>query len=293
MSTDQVRLFDTIPTAHEQAADDRDHELDRTPRGVVRQALARLLGSTLSAHTDHGVETRPDGVRYSGVSSAVKAVTVDGRRIWDERKREHDGPLRVLDWCAGSGVWASEVRAWAVTHGIPVHITGVELRECERENLDRWCDEVVIGSWEQGLAYHPVPYRFDLAVGNPAFSLMLAGLPLLLEHADAAIVLHTTETLQRTEAGAALAASHPPTRELGIPGSVRYRGQGTGADQRIYSVSAWVAPKDGAGFAHAGRGDWPREILPLLPSAERGWVEPPGGERVVLPCWPTRPGWKP
>jgi hypothetical protein len=283
---DQARLFDTIPTAHEQAADDRDHELDRTPRGVVRQALARLLGSTIAAACD---------------SVTVKAVTVDGRRIWDGHKRELDGPLRVLDWCAGSGVWASEVRAWAVAHGIPVHITGVELRHGERWNLDRWCDEVIIGPWEAAL--HDIvrpqngnpesngPRDYDLAIGNPAFSVFLPGLPLLLEHATAAIVLHTTETLQRTEAGAALAASHPPTRELGIPGSVRYRGQGTGADQRIYSVSAWVAPKDGAGFAHAGRGDWPREILPLLPSAERGWVEPPGGERVVLPCWPTRPGW--
>jgi hypothetical protein len=296
MSDAQARLFDTIPTAHEQAADDREHELDRTPRGVVRQALARLLGSTIAAACE---------------SATVKDVTVDGRRIWDGHKRERDDPLRVLDWCAGSGVWASEVRAWAVAHGIPVHITGVELRESERENLDRWCDEVIIGDWRDALLPRNPPYalhdgpdilwlldppsitapHFDLAVGNPAFSLMLAGLPLLLEHATAAIVLHTTETLQRTEAGAALAASHPPTRELGIPGSVRYRGQGTGADQRIYSVSAWVAPKDGAGFAHAGRGDWPREILPLLPSADRGWVEPPGGERVVLPCWPTRPGW--
>jgi hypothetical protein len=269
---DQARLFDTIPTAHEQAADDRDHELDRTPRGVVRQALARLLGSTIAAACD---------------SVTVKAVTVDGRRIWDGHKRELDGPLRVLDWCAGSGVWASEVRAWAVAHGIPVHITGVELRECERENLDRWCDEVVIGTWETALSTfaNNGSTDFDLVVGNPAFSLMLYGLPLLLEHVTAAIVLHTTETLQRTEAGAALAASHPPTRELGIPGSVRYRGAGTGADQRIYSVSSWVrgARNDGLG--------WPREVLPLLPSAERGWVEPPGGERVVLPIWPTRPGW--
>jgi hypothetical protein len=273
MSDAQARLFDTIPTAHEQAADDRDHELDRTPRGVVRQALARLLGSTIAAACD---------------SVTVKAVTVDGRRIWDGHKREHDGSLRVLDWCAGSGVWASEVRAWAFAHGIPVHITGVELREGERENLDRWCDEVRIGHWAIALANSSTatsPSCFDLVVGNPFFSGFIGGLPILLSHASAAIILHTTETLQRTEAGAALAASHPPTRELGIPGSVRYRGQGTGADQRIYSVSAWVrgARSDGLG--------WPREVLPLLPSAERGWVEPPGGERVVLPCWPTRPGW--
>jgi hypothetical protein len=267
MSDAQARLFDTIPTAHEQAADDRDHELDRTPRGVVRQALARLLSVGWSTHEGrHG-------------------VNVDGRRVWSEGGGQ---PLRVLDWCAGSGVWASEVRAWAVTHGIPVHITGVELREAERANLDRWCDEVRIGHWAGALANPGCadePCCFNLVVGNPAFSLMLAGLPLLLEHASAAIVLHTTETLQRTEAGAALAASHPPTRELGIPGSVRYRGAGTGADQRIYSVSSWVrgARSDGLG--------WPREVLPLLPPAERGWVEPPGGERVVLPCWPTRPGW--
>jgi hypothetical protein len=288
MSDAQARLFDTIPTASEQASDDRDHELDRTPRGVVRQALARLLGAD--------ADFRSSGAPIVGRGwRSIRFVTVDGRRIWDERKREHDGPLRVLDWCAGSGVWASEVRAWAVAHGIPVHITGVELREAERENLDRWCDEVIAGHWE--LALHDIvrpqngnpesdgPREYDLAVGNPAFSLMLAGLPLLLEHATAAIVLHTTETLQRTEAGAALAASHPPTRELGIPGSVRYRGVGTGADSRIYSVSAWVrgARADGPG--------WPREVLPLLPSAERGWVEPPGGERAVLSIWPTRPGW--
>ena len=39
--TAQARLFGDIPTAVEQADDDREHELDRTPRGVVRQALRR------------------------------------------------------------------------------------------------------------------------------------------------------------------------------------------------------------------------------------------------------------
>jgi hypothetical protein len=53
MSDTQARLFEAIPTAAEQASDDREHELDRTPRGVVRQALARLLGAVNVGLLDH------------------------------------------------------------------------------------------------------------------------------------------------------------------------------------------------------------------------------------------------
>jgi hypothetical protein len=270
---DQARLFPDVPTASEQEADDREHELDRTPRGVVRQALAKLLGTTLV-----------------GILGVEKAVTVDGRLVW---RWGCDQPLRVLDWCAGAGVWSSELRAWAVEHGVPVHITAVEKRECERVNLDRWCDEVIIGDHLAALRQvlstptHTVagPRHYHLTLGNPPFSRpILDTLPQFLEQTEAAIILHTTETLQRSEAGADMGRTHPPCRELGIPGTVRFRGPGIGGDMRIYSVSAWVC---GVKPEHG----WPREILPLLPSDQRGWVEPPGGERVVLPCWPTRPGW--
>ena len=254
----QARLFETIPTAAEQADDDREHELDRTPRGVVRQALRRLV----QARRDRG----------------YASVTIDGDiRLWREDLARSS--FSVLDWCAGSAVFSSEIRALLAEAGVPVHITALELRACERGNIERWADEVLIG--DQSLALERGP--FDLVIGNPAFSLFIPMLPRLLEVCTAAIILHTTETLQRTEAGANLARALPPIRELGIPGSVRYRGAGTGADSRIYSVSAWVRNH---------RADsWPRELLPLLPASERGWVEPPGAERVVLPCWPTAPGW--
>lgn len=258
---EQARLFETIPTAEEQAADDREHELDRTPRGVVRQALDRLLSYRWSTHFGR------------------RLMHVDDRPIW----RESDSPLRILDWCAGSGVWSSEMRAWCERHSIPVHITAVELRECERECLDRWCDKVHIEG-DCGFLLR-TKERFDLALGNPYFSGLIDGLPRVLACSTAALILHTSETPQRTVEGNKLAAAHPPVRELAIPGSVRFRGAGTGADSRSYSVSAWVR-----GAANDGHG-WPREILPLLPPEQRGWVEPPGAERVILPSWPTRPGW--
>lgn len=262
--TAQARLFGDIPTATEQADDDREHELDRTPRGVVRQALRRLVVCSPTSWT-------------RGVAGPA-CVFVAGLTV---RRPSPAEPLRVLDWCAGSGVWSSEIRALLAEAGVPVHITAVELRASERTMLERWADTVIIGDQAAALEGQ----RYDLIIGNPAFSLFVSTLPWLLEHTTAAIILHTTETLQRTEAGADLARALPPVRELGIPGSVRYRGAGTGADSRIYSVSAWV---------RGHRADsWPRELLPLLPASERGWVEPPGGERVVLPCWPTAPGWSP
>ena len=252
----QARLFDAIPTESEQVDHDRRHENDPTPRGVVRQALDRLLE-----------------FRWSSVRGR-KLVHVAGEPVGN------GGPLTALDWCAGSGAWSSELRAWASRNGVDVEITAVEIRPEEAANLDRWADRVIIGDWTAALDHGP----FDLVVSNPAFSLFLAGLPRLLEHAESAIVLHTTETLQRTEAGAALARSHPPTLELGIPGSVRYRGASQGADLRIYSVSAWTR-------AGVTAGSWTREILPTLPPAARGWRERPGAEQVLLPSWPTRPGW--
>jgi hypothetical protein len=88
--------------------------------------------------------------------------------------------IRVLDICAGGGVWASEVRRFAAQLGFEVRITAVDYEPDERPNLERHADEVIIGDWHTGLGmvqdgpgawvWGPERREYDLVIGNPAFS---------------------------------------------------------------------------------------------------------------------------
>jgi hypothetical protein len=89
--------------------------------------------------------------------------------------------IRVLDICAGAGVFSSEVRRFAALLGFEVWITAVDFEPEERPWLLRHADEVIIGDWHVALGmvrnelgqwvWGPDGKReYDLIIGNPAFT---------------------------------------------------------------------------------------------------------------------------
>lgn len=270
--SDQARLLPDVPTAAEADARERDHEVDRTPRGLVRAALARLVAYEWS--TFHG----------------RMCVPVCGTSVWDQGQGQ---PLRILDVCAGAGVWSSEARRLFGQLGIPVEITAVEIRAEERERLRKWADHVVIGDiHETELLPLDSLGPFDLAIGNPHFTGLHDMLPELLGLARAVVLLHTTQAFQRGARGQRLVHAHPPALELRVGQSVKFRsgvnpanGKAWAADSLCYSVSAWVGEREPGS-------PWLTQGLPLEASA-RKWVEIPGAEVRIGEVLPTAPGWAP
>lgn len=191
--------------------------------------------------------------------------------------------LRVLDWCAGAGPWASEFRRrfpsaviWAV------EIFGPDLRY-----LQHWADHPLIGDWTLALKHAP-PGGYDLVIGNPAFSLLTAArgrhpgtaaVVRLLRVSPIVIALHTIEVLHRSEAGRWLARNRPPRYQLDIPAGINFRGSqeinpktgdSWGADSRSYAAYVWLRDWRGPG--------WNRRTLPELPAEARAWRQRPGTE---------------
>jgi len=124
----------------------REREADFTPRLVARAVVEAVM------------------LRIFGASLGAAAGRV----------------IRVLDICAGAGVWASEVHRFAAAHGFAVHITAVDYEPDERANLLRHAHEVIIGDWHEALGmvldergvwvWGPDRREYDLVIGNPAFS---------------------------------------------------------------------------------------------------------------------------
>jgi hypothetical protein len=281
--TDSARLFSDLPTEAEQDQRDRDHEVDRTPRGLVRAALAELVTGQrwqrgpATGDGSHAFD-RPD--RH--------ALNIAGLRVAFGSQ-----PLRILDVCAGAGVWSSEARRLFGLLGIPVEITAVEIREEERERLAKWADHVVIADDLDFLG--TAAGGFDLAIGNPYFNgpkvngkrdpkrALARRMPKVLACARAAILLHTTQAFQRGEVGQTFVFDHPPVLELRVGQSVRFRPK-AGADSLCYSVTAWVGERE-PGSA------WLTKGL-ALDSPDRKWTEIPGAEERLGEDLPTAPGWR-
>ncbi len=258
--------IDMLPATAPDPDRDRAYEVDRTPRGLVRAAL----DAHLSARHDH---------------ARWQAVYVAGNLVWSAIE---GGPLRVLDVCAGSGVWASEMRAWCERHGIPVEITAIEVREEEREHLERVVGEPLNVFIGDALALLDdeiiVEGGWHIVIGNPAFSLLAMGkpkageqerrslLPVLLDLARAVVLLSTSQAFTRSEAAARWLHDHPPALELRIAQGVRFRAT-SGTDGISYSVTSWVPYQ-----RHTLPGEaWPCRVL-VLPASARSWRVPPGQE---------------
>jgi hypothetical protein len=188
----------------------REREADFTPRLVARAVVEAVMRAVL-------VDQRASGVRSVGIEGSIHTiwpaigeamverslgarVHADGGGPFvvfhdppyfqlspsDQKRDAREWPartrmIRVLDICAGAGVWSSEVRRFAALLGFEVHITAVDYEPDERQWLLRHADEVIIGDWHEALGMIRTelgewvwgpdgPRNFDLIIGNPAFS---------------------------------------------------------------------------------------------------------------------------
>jgi hypothetical protein len=193
--------------------------------------------------------------------------------------------LRVLDLCAGSGVFGQQARSVLDRP----HLTAVEIRPEERPNLERWYDVVRIAdvrTVELG--------EFDLVVGNPAFTLWV---PVLERAVGALAPLGVAMLLGLNELGTRGSVSRGawerwvPAWQWRIAGTIGFRGPGLnpktgkpwGCDQRSYSWWSWRRPQGWAmprAAVQMGRlaAAWSTMDLALLSAAERSWVQRPGTE---------------
>jgi hypothetical protein len=188
-------------------------------------------------------------------------------------------PKRILDLCAGSGVFGQQARKFFPD----AEIVAVEIRKEERANLDRHYDEVHIGDFREG----PWLGHFDLVVTNPAFSLFTDALSNGLEATTptgVVMLLGLNELGTRGSASRQAFTKSPPLWQWRIAGTVGFRGPGTnpktgkpwGCDTRSYSWWVWQRVADGLKrWPHVGRAALE---LPLLGPRERTWRRRPGTE---------------
>lgn len=222
----------------------------------------------LSRETDRALERAftPYPVIRAGMGYALELLAADVAGVL----RRCDYAPRILDWCAGAGPWATVAREWWPR----ATITTVELVPSERRYLERVADRVLIGDWRLALDHGP----YDLVVGNPAFSQLVAapgrhpkssGVLQLLRHAPIVIVLHTIEVLQRSANGRWVARRRPPAVQVDLPGGIEFWGPDEpGQDLRSYAVYGWTRHHRGPG--------WRRVPLPheLSPDERRFAVRP-------------------
>lgn len=209
-------------------------------------------------------------------------------------------PRRVLDICAGAGVYSSEAKAIARARGVDLHVTAIELREEERRFLEHNADVAIIGDWSLATELEP----FDLIVGNPAFPIWPLALPQLLRcltPAGLICALFHNGLGQRAaaegEGGESfeLLDEYPPFAQWRIRGPISFRGKAQinpktgkpyGADVRDYSHWLWSQyPFNGLRpdlrlTGGSGLG-WITCDLPRLPSASLRWDVRPGTEGLA------------
>jgi hypothetical protein len=293
------------PVAHEpgEGLDD-----DPTPRGVVRAVLRAALRDWLfrACGKGHPIPGAVPNNYRPMLPEQFESHPVLGLQLPSAMgASEHLGPLRVLGIGSGYGCWESEFRKLAHAQGWPVHITGVELNPKREPHLRKWCDEVVTRDWFDALRDHHELPTWDLAIGNPPFCELLSGEPgggyelddaftgedwplgmpgWLLEHCTSVLLLHTQQAFLKSEAGRACWRRHPPAASWLVPGGVKFRGPGEGADSRCYQVTLWLRGHTGPCSVH---------LLDDLTAAERQWTVPPGSETIAearAQGWPLAPG---
>jgi hypothetical protein len=248
------------PTASDERAEETDTAErcdDPTPRGVIRAAFEAV------------------GHRWLPDPSA----------LWRSER-----PVRVLDVGAGYGAWSSEFRRWFIRTRVangcapwPVHITGVEILYARRKHMRKWCDVSITGHWSNELAAMEEAVDalgFDIAIGNPPFDELTGPkgakrppeecMPaVLLRHAPAVLLLHTTTAFQKSVAGRGSWRHDPPAATWLVPGGVGFRGPGGGNASDCYQVTLWLRDHTGPCSVY---------LLDDLPPSARSWSVPPGTE---------------
>lgn len=274
----------------------RGLEADFTPRLVVRAILEWYFTHVLrlsphrpydaacnACHIAAGTHSCPEPTSYLLVQQRGSVLSRPTLVI------------RVLDVCAGAGVWASEVRHLFAILGIAVHITAVELdEEREGEYLPRHADEVVFMGWREFAQKCKAEGRwFDLIVGNPAFTqaraLEVAGeldpdtsMPALLTEIAGAVILYMSQQgFTKTASGFLVRQRYIPAFAVDVPGSVNHRaglnpkGRRWSADSVPYSALMWLGKIAGPHVGMTATGM-------LEPLDGRSWREGlrPGAEPV-------------
>ena len=222
---------------------DREFEVDYTPSGVVRQGLDWLANYYAAAEG------------------------------WP--------PLRVLDPCAGAGVFGQQAKkVWPAL----MLLTGVEPRSEEHDEgniLRNYSDTVHglgrrVGCTAQEYAAESST-GYDITATNPPFTLWDTILRLYLPRSKW-VMLYGTISWGCSEEGNATFAEHPPFACGRVVGRVHHRGPGLnpetgrpwGADQRDVCWWLW---KSGHTMP-----TWSTENLAPLTAAERRWTAKPGSE---------------
>ena len=169
--------------------------------------------------------------------------------------------VRVVDVCAGYGVWAQRMRALLTATGVGMHITGVEIFAAREAHLRKWCDEIAMDDWQfavqqghfvGGLTHH----GWDIAIGNPHFTALAPSLDpsesmpaILLDRAPAVMLYHTVNAFQRGDKGRAVARALPPVARWLVPGTVAHGGTSEVASD-CYALSLWLRGHEGPTELH-------------------------------------------
>lgn len=222
------------------------------------------------------------------VEQCLRAVLSGWTHACPTKSECHEPLLRVLDLCAGYGVWSMVLRQLAALMGFAVHITAVEIRQECRPSLLRHCDTVHIvdaATWAQ------TRDRYDFVVGNPpfsfpdkranreqvrpgvwtigksrlrAFELLVAGCRQLLAGQDSRLALFVPgDWLGRSRPLAKLAQEHKPIMVLDQALPVAF-GADHKTDTRVYCMMVW---------GHVSTPARPCELttLPLLDPEQLRW----------------------
>lgn len=168
----------------------REREADFTPRSVARAVVEAVLRLRVHKHASATALVGSEHTAWPAIGVTKCQAWIGGFVIQGDDGGD-GGPfieavdgryrvIRVLDICAGAGVFASEVRRFAALLGFQVHITAVDYEPDELPNLVRHADEVIIGDWRTALGlvqdergawvWGDDKREYDLIIGNPAFS---------------------------------------------------------------------------------------------------------------------------
>lgn len=191
------------------------------------------------------------------------------------------GALHVLDPSAGAGVWLQAAR-----EVLDVETSvGVDIRESEREHLERNADHAVIGDY-MALERHRGAYH--VAVANPPFSLFFDFCSAMMVEADHAWVYAPIDPHLRSADGVEAMRELAPhvDRLLIVPGPVNFRGPGKnpktgkpwGSDFRTYGLWMLTYKQRPHGIFNGPALSWKTEVLRMPPAAHRKWTVRPGTE---------------
>jgi len=284
----------------------REREADFTPRPVVRAVLLWYFTHVLRISRHRPVDRSclgcmvGDGADHTCPEPTDVLLVQRGGSVLSRPTPV----LRILDICAGAGVWASEARRLLTLLGFEVHITAVELDPSERLYLRRHADEVVIGDWREFIERCRKEGRwFDLVIGNPAFSQaraprvgkkvdVEAAMPPVLMGVVGAIILYLSQqTWTKTKSGSEVRRRYPPSHAVDVAGAVNHRhgvnakGKPYSADSIPYSASMWLGRIAGPYVGLTATG-----MLDPIDGTERRWVREHESNRDAEPM---RPGAEP